>query len=492
MPGLDTGFTGDWVTLYAVAQILYFLSFATLGYFLILPIDWVESDEAARGVPPDDLPLMVMAYPVLHEDFATMHSTMISFGRLDYPRSRMRIIAIPNSDDHETIASLRRLQEEFSFLEIGVIPPTSDPRWAIVWASWFGNPNAYWYHQGSTAGVHDLPPKKTRQLVFLLYRLISEIGTDWVLDYIDADSMPPPDHFRYGAAGLRQYDVLQATNVSGNLLDSLAASLHSYDHMCWDGRLHPHMSARGSHPYYVLGKGLFYRASDLYALGGFNPWITIEDPEIGMRLWTHGRRLGIIAAPLIEEVPRTFYRGIIQRNRWVCGFFQSLASPLKQMGMPFWRRMQARINILPVLIHPVHIIGLPTGLYAAWLFLRGADPFPPWLVALSLTNIAFYVMSSLFFYRNAWRRTALVLDKTSLRLRYMLRINPINVFLYHLLWIVPICIGFAMFLTNHGKVWIRTRKYDADRRFAKAPPEWANRAMRAQTAETERKRQDAA
>jgi hypothetical protein len=124
------------------------------------------------------------------------------------------------------------------------------------------------------------------------------------------------------------------------------------------------MSANGTHPYYVLGKGLFYRASDLYALGGFNPWITIEDPEVGMRLWTNGRRLGIIAAPLIEEVPRTFYRGIIQRNRWVCGFFQSLASPLKRMGMPFWRRMQARINIIPVLSHPINVIGLPTGVYA--------------------------------------------------------------------------------------------------------------------------------
>ena len=470
------GSLDGWTLVYAAAQILYLAAFAVTGYFLGLPVNWV-SEKRADSRPAAELPLMVMAYPVLHEDFDTMHSTLVSLGRLDYPRSRYRVIAIPNFDDPRTIAALHRLKAEFDFLEILEVPATSDPRWLAVWGSWFGNPNAYWYHTGATANVRDLPPKKTRQLIFLFYTLVEQIGTDWVLDYIDADSMPPPDHFRAGAAGLLQYDVLQATNVSGNLLDSMAASLHSFDHMCWDGMMHPHMTANGGHPFYVLGKGLFYRARDLYALGGFNPWITIEDPEVGMRLWRHGFRLGIIRAPLIEEVPRTFYRGIVQRNRWVCGFFQSLGAPLKQMGMPFWRRVQARLNIVPVLSHPIHVIGMPTGLYALYLFFIAANPFPLWLDVLSALNLALYTITMGAFYLNAWRRTALVLDKKSQRIRYMLRVNPIVVFLYHLLWVVPLVIGFAMFLTNRGKTWIRTQKYDADHRFADSAPEWARPAM---------------
>ena len=83
----------------------------------------------------------------------------------------------------------------------------------------------------------------------------------------------------------------------------------------------------------MLGKGLFFKASDLVALGGFHPWLTIEDPEVGMRFWINGKRLGIIENPLIEEVPTTFVHGITQRKRWVAGFFQSLASPLREMGM---------------------------------------------------------------------------------------------------------------------------------------------------------------
>ena len=67
--------------------------------------------------------------------------------------------------------------------------------------------------------------------------------------------------------------------------------------MAWDGCKYPHFSAHGRQPYWVLGKGLFYRVCDLIALGGFHPWITIEDPEIGLRYWANGKRLGILASP---------------------------------------------------------------------------------------------------------------------------------------------------------------------------------------------------
>jgi len=467
-----------WIAVYAIAQLLYFATFVVVGYFLTRTVNLVDENKPFED-DEQKLPFMVLAYPVLREDFATMHTTLVALSRTDYPRSRYRVIAIPNGDDIWNILDLRRLQKEFSFLEIMEAPPTSDPRWDIVWQAWAVNPKAYWFHQGSRCGSRDLPPKKTRQLIYLFYTLVAEMGTDWVFDYIDADSIPPSNHFRIASEGLKHYDVLQSQNVAGNLLGSIPASLHSLDHMCWDGYLYPHMSANGTHPYYVLGKGLFYRASDLLELGCFNPWIAIEDPEVGMRLWTNGRRLGIIAAPLIEEVPRTFRAGIVQRSRWMCGFFQSLAAPLQHMGMPFWRRMQARLNIVPVLSHPINVIGLPTGAYALYLFVKGADPFPLWLVALSALNIIFYAVMVSVFLRNAYHRTKLVLVKPRQRLSYMLRVNPITLFLYHVVWAIPICIGFVMFLADRGKTWRRTPKFDADHRFIEPGPEellWERRS----------------
>jgi cellulose synthase/poly-beta-1,6-N-acetylglucosamine synthase-like glycosyltransferase len=456
---------GGWITFYAVAQILYFLSFITIFYFLVLPVDWVEVPKTLER-PDAALPLIVMAYPVLREDVPTMTSTLVSLSWLQYPRSRYRIIAIPNSDDHDMIVALRQLQERFEFLEVMEVPRTSDPSWDVVWRAWGANPKAYWFHQGTTLGRRDLPPKKTLQLVYLFYRLVEQIGTDWVLDYIDADSMPPPNHFRAAAAGLEHYDVVQATNVAGNLLDSMPASLHAFDHMCWDGYLHPHMSAHGRHPYYVLGKGQFYRAGDLMELGCFNPWIAIEDPEVGIRLWANGRRLGIVSDPLKEEVPRTIVRGIIQRKRWMCGFFQTLGRPLKQMGLPFWRRMQARLNIVAVLSLPVNAFGLPTGAYALYLYIfRAGFRQEFWLIALAVVNIALYFVLLAIIYANAWRRTRLVLDRTRSRVWYMLRVNPLSLFIYHTIWTVPIVIGFVTFVADRGKVWVRTQKFDRLRRF---------------------------
>jgi len=455
-----------WIPIFVVAQILHLFVSLVMIYFLTRKVNWVDTSEA-EDIPEEELPFIVLAYPVLREDEDTMHSTLVTLSWLDYPKSRYRIIAVPNSDDDHSIRALERLQAEFSFLEIVKVPPTSDPSWQVVWDAWADNPNAYWFHQGRTRESRDLPPKKTRQLLYLFYKLVAEIGPDWVLDYIDADSMPPPNHFKSAAAGLRHYDVLQATNVAGNLLDSLSASYHAFDHMCWDGLVYPHMSANGKHPFYVLGKGLFYKASDLVELGCFNPWVTIEDPEVGLRLWTHGKKLGVIADPLIEEVPRTFKAGIVQRYRWTCGFFQTLGRPLKRMGMKLRHRIRARLNLVPVLSLPLNVVSVPTGILAMLIFVvRGHNPFPIWAVWLSFVNLVLYVLIVGVIHVSAFRRTKLVLENVGSRLWYSLRVNPLFMFFYYLLWTVPVTIGFWMFLADRGKAWARTPKFDADRKFA--------------------------
>lgn len=458
--------TTGWEIVYIIAQLLYFFTFATIFYFFSLKVNWVDTSKVA-ALTPSQMPLIVLAYPVLHEDEECMHSTMVTLSRIDYPRDRYRVIAIPNSNDTITIAALQRLQKEFPFLEILSVPPTNNPTWNVVWQAWDLCPFTYWWHRGKTKGVQNLPPKKTRQLIYLFYTLVNQIGTDWVLDYIDADSLTPPNHFKLAAVGLQEYDVLQSTNVVGNPLDTLSTSFHAYDHMTWDGNLYPHMSADGKHPYYLLGKGLFYKAKDLNDLGSFNPWITIEDPEVGIRLWANGKRLGIIAEPLIEEVPQHFFMGgIIQRNRWMCGFFQTMSSPLKLMKLKFWARQKARLNLVPVLSQLINIIGLPTGAYVLYRFINHTGNFPLWVVILSLINIALYLSLISSLYINVWKRTRYVLEEKRDRIIYMLRINPVFLFIYWLLWCIPIFIGFGMYISDRGKEWVRTEKVDADRHIA--------------------------
>ncbi|WP_378943074.1 glycosyltransferase family 2 protein [Mesorhizobium sp. ANAO-SY3R2] len=444
-------------------QGLYSLSMAVNIYFRTLPTNKVEQADI-DAVDRNNLPFIVLYYPVLRELEATMRTTFRTIANIDYPKRRFRVVSIPNADDRETIASLRRLKGEFSFLEVIEVPPTSDPRWSVVWHAWDNNPKAYWWHQGARARNRSLPPKKTRQLIYAFYNTAKYLlpKEDFLINYIDADSCPPRDHFIAGAAGIKKFDVLQAQNIAGNLLDSMAATWHAADHMAWDGLTYPHISADGKQPFWVLGKGLFFKASDLVKLGGFHPWTTIEDPEVGMRFWINGKRIGIIENPLIEEVPTTIAHGITQRKRWVCGFFQSLSSPLKAMGYSRWQRFRAWLNFLPCLSLSINSIGFPVGVWAIWSVWRGDGIIPQAGVWLSWANVTILSLLLASLYVSIWKRTRLVLDTRLMRAWYILRVNPVSIMIWWLIWCIPLWIGFQMFRKDGGLVWERTVKIDAN------------------------------
>ena len=325
-------------------------------------------------------------------------------------------------------------------------------------------PHVYWWHGGKRERDRNLPPKKTRQLIYALYKVVADLRekedlSNVLIDYIDADSCPPKDHFKAAAIGItvQGFDVLQATNVAGNPLNSMAATMNALDHMAWDGWKYAHQSS-GKTPFWVLGKGLFYKASDLVELGGFNPWVTIEDPEVGMRFHKNGKRLGIIEGALIEEVPDTFRKSVIQRKRWVAGFWQSLTSPLTAMGYTFKEKLLAWLIFVPCLSLQFSAVYAFISAWQTYRFIEGTGNLPEWVVYPAVLNLACLATSLSLLYVNTWKRTRLVLDSFWLRVWYMVRINPLFILLWWLFWTVPLTIGFWMFLTDKGLIWQRTEK----------------------------------
>jgi cellulose synthase/poly-beta-1,6-N-acetylglucosamine synthase-like glycosyltransferase len=465
------------LALFVVTQSSYLCSILVHVYFYSRPVDLVRPADLS----PDrsTYPPVVLFYPVLRELEETMRTTFLAIDKIDYPGDRYRVAAIPNHDDHVTIAALRRLQFEFPWLEIVVVPPTSHASWNVVWQQWAGNQKAYWWHVGKRAGIRDLPPKKTRQLIYAFYNLCPPDAGDTLISYIDADSAPPPNYFLLGAAGAVRYDVVQLTNVAGNVLSSWAATFHAFDHMCWDASMYAHMTSHGRHPFYVLGKGLFFWSSDLHAFGGFHPWLTIEDPEVGMRLWTNGRRLGVVNQPLIEEVPATFRQGVTQRKRWVCGFFQSLGSPLRHMGMTWSQRFRARLNLVPCLSLLINAVGLPVGIWILVLAAEGDRPVDLPLATVSAINILGAVTILAHNWINAWKVSRLVLDNHRARLRFALRVNPLFVMAYWIFWTISIAIGIQMFVRDKGLVWERTEKVDANHNLVREVETGAAAALQA-------------
>jgi hypothetical protein len=44
----------------------------------------------------------------------------------------------------------------------------------------------------------------------------------------------------------------------------------------------------------------------------------------------------------------------------------------------------------------------------------------------------------------------------------MIRINPISAIIWWIIWLIPLFIGFRMYLLDEGLVWQRTEKIDAN------------------------------
>ena len=89
---------------FVVLQVLYLASMLVTAYFYSRPVDLVRPED----LPADrtTYPPVLLFYPVLRELEGTMRTTFCAIDNIDYPRDRYRVVAIPNHDDHDTIAAL--------------------------------------------------------------------------------------------------------------------------------------------------------------------------------------------------------------------------------------------------------------------------------------------------------------------------------------------------------------------------------------------------
>jgi cellulose synthase/poly-beta-1,6-N-acetylglucosamine synthase-like glycosyltransferase len=256
---------------------------------------------------------------------------------------------------------------------------------------------------------------------------------------------------------------MQAKNVAGNAGLTWPSTFCAFDHMAWDGSKYEHLSGDLKQPFWMLGKGLFFHAQDIHDLGGFHPWITIEDPEVGLRLWKNGKNLGIMEGSLIEEAPTTFANAILQRKRWIAGFFQTLKfrdGPMDRMGFSFIEKIKAWLIFLPCLTMSLNVLGFPLSVWAAVTWYNGTGILPPWCLYWSIVNLGLYACFMTALYYRTWIRTKLIMDTKWERARYMLRINPIFLSLWWMFWTIPLWIGYGMYRNNLGLVWERTLKKD--------------------------------
>ncbi|MEU4563374.1 glycosyltransferase [Actinoplanes sp. NPDC023936] len=264
------------------------------------------SDEDARAVPDEDLPVYTVLVPAYREP-SVIGMLMSHLGALEYPRDKLEVILLLEEDDRETIEAAEAALSG-DHIRILVVPE-SQPK---------TKPKA------CNAGL--------------------EQATGEFVTIYDAEDIPDPLQLRRAVVALRRlgssYVCLQAELSYFNVDQNRITRWFALEYATWFRSLLPGLVALRM-PIPLGGTSNHFRARQLRELGAWDPYNVTEDADLGIRLARSGYRVGVLHSVTLEEANSDFINWIKQRSRWYKGYLMTwlvhLRSPratIRQLG---WR-----------------------------------------------------------------------------------------------------------------------------------------------------------
>ncbi|WP_166443737.1 glycosyltransferase [Rhabdaerophilum calidifontis] len=214
---------------------------------------------------------------------------------LQYPRDRLEILFLVESDDAETRAALAAVPRPPGFLIFPV--PEGTPR---------TKPRA----------LNAALPFATGDLVVVY----------------DAEDAPEPDQLLRAAALFgalpAQVACLQARLAIANPRDGFLTRRFAIDYAAlFDCMKAGSASAGWSVP--LGGSSNHFRLPVLRQIGAWDAWNVTEDAELGLRLARFGWSVGDLRSTTWEEAPNRLDSWLGQRRRWLKGWLQTLVVQLR-------------------------------------------------------------------------------------------------------------------------------------------------------------------
>ena len=209
-----------------------------------------------------------------------------AIGCLDYPISRLEVIALIEEDDAPTRAALHE---------------HAPPWWKIVRVP---------------AG---LPQNKPRACNVGLYFARGDV----VVIY-DAEDRPEPDQPRKAIAALASDDRLAVVQAQlacdhAGRMEKPLSRFWALEYAALFGAIQPSL-ARRRLPFLLGGTSNWFRAAALRQVGGWDAHNVTEDADLGIRLARAGWRSSVIDSTTWEEAPVGHRQWVGQRARWLKGF----------------------------------------------------------------------------------------------------------------------------------------------------------------------------
>lgn len=332
---LQSGFT----IVVEIALALIFLGWSGLRVMAMLLSSAPQEPQARSG--HHALPLYSIVVAVYREA-ESVTGLIAALNNLDYPRERLDIKIVVESDDVETRLALDLMDLAAPF-EIVVTP---------------------------AAGPRTKPKALNAALPFVRGRYVA---------VFDAEDRPEPRQLRIALGAFESGDpklaCVQARLTIDNTADNWLTRLFTAEYAGLFDVFLPGLAAWRM-PLPLGGTSNHFHTPTLRTLGGWDPYNVTEDADLGIRLARAGFHTTIVQSSTYEEAPARLGAWIRQRTRWFKGYLQTWAVHMRQPRR-LWRQLgpggfivfQLVIGgaVLAALVHGI-FVGVLAGQIASGLF----------------------------------------------------------------------------------------------------------------------------
>ncbi|MGD0474992.1 MAG: glycosyltransferase [Candidatus Velthaea sp.] len=360
-----------WAAFEPVTAFVSLMIFLQISFVLSISMKVVLSIAGARNeisqpIKPEeisalrdsDLPIYTVLVPVFKEP-EVVHQLIDGIKNIDYPQHKLDIILLLEENDPDTLKAAMKAH-----------PPSN---WRLM-------------------VVPDCQPKtKPKACNVGLYFARGEY-----LVIYDAEDIPEPNQLKMSIVAFKkngpEYVCFQAAlnyfNANENFLTRMFCLEYSY----WFDYLVPGLD-RLRLPIPLGGTSNHFDVAKLRRLGGWDPFNTTEDCDLGLRATAEGMKVGFINSTTFEEANTNLGNWIRQRSRWCKGYMQSY--------LVFIRHPVALVRTIGVknfLAFNLFVGGTVMTFLATpplwalsvfWLVFQGKfeNPLPDWLLVVTLLNL---------------------------------------------------------------------------------------------------------
>lgn len=318
------------------------------------------SDEQARAIPDDELPVYTVLLPVYDEP-SIVQNLLNGVAKLDYPRDKLEILLLIEEDDIATEAALIGLS--LDAVRVVVVPES-------------------------------MPKTKPKACNYGMS--LPDLRGTYVTIY-DAEDIPDPLQLRKAVAAFRilpaNIGCLQGRLGYFNETQNLLTRWFSLEYAMWFGLVLPAVQASGC--VVPLGGTSGHMPVRVWReVGGWDEFNVTEDADLGVRLARHGYRTQILDSLTLEEANSDVVNWLRQRSRWYKGYLQTMIVHLRrprmlreQIGLKAVLRLVSMTGAIPIInvVNLIFWLGM-----IAWI--AGRSP----IIAAMFPPVPYYICLVLF------------------------------------------------------------------------------------------------